>query len=47
MVLGLKDKLIYDVISGLIPLLELCTTVGTLHVKEDGIKFITCSLQQD
>jgi hypothetical protein len=45
MVLGLKKKLIYGVISGLIPLLELCTTVGML--KEDGIKFITCSLQQD
>ncbi len=33
MVLGLKDKLIYGVISGLIPLLELCTTMGTIHVK--------------
>jgi len=33
MVLSLKDKLIYGVISGLIPLLELCTTVGTIHVK--------------
>ncbi len=33
MVLGLKDKLIYGVISGLIPRLELCTTMGTIHVK--------------
>jgi hypothetical protein len=33
MVLGLKDKLIYGVISELIPLLELCTTLGIIHVK--------------
>jgi hypothetical protein len=33
MVLGLKDKSIYGVISGLIPLLELCTTMGTIRVK--------------
>jgi hypothetical protein len=33
MVLGLKDKLIYGVISGLIPLLELCTKISTIHVK--------------
>jgi hypothetical protein len=33
MVVGLKDKLIYGVISGLIPLLELCTKMGTIHVK--------------
>jgi hypothetical protein len=33
MVLGLKEKLIYGVINGLILLLELCTTMGTIHVK--------------
>jgi hypothetical protein len=33
MVLHLKDKLIYGVISGFIPLLELCTTMGTMYVK--------------
>jgi hypothetical protein len=33
MVLSLKDKFTYRVISGLIPLLELCTPVGTIHVK--------------
>jgi len=33
MVLGLKSKFIYGVRSGLIPLLKLCTLVGTIHVK--------------
>jgi hypothetical protein len=44
MVLGLKDKLIYGVISGLIPLLELCTTVGTIHVKRRWYQVISLSL---
>jgi hypothetical protein len=33
MVLGLKNKLLHGVIGELIPLLELCTTMGTIDVK--------------
>jgi hypothetical protein len=33
MVLHLKEKLNYGVLSGLIPLLKLCTTMGNIHVK--------------
>jgi hypothetical protein len=44
MVLGLKGKLIYGVkSSGSIPLLKLCTWIGTIHVKGRWYKSITCS----